>query len=141
MFTHPEIWAFATNWYLLLDIHAPLESFKPLLTNDVDLVFPEANLKGFEGYSSWYNKVIEIFFDEQHTLKVADIIDQNENSCKLHVIVNWHASMWNPPLAKSTKLMMDADQTWNVVRNADQTLSVSKYVVNEMIYEDGSCKL
>ena len=141
MFTHPEIWSFASNWYRLLDIHAPLESYKPLLSEDVDLVFPEATLKGFDGYTNWYNKVIEIFFDEQHTLKVADIVSQEENSCEIHVVVNWHASIWSPPQARSTKLMMDADQTWTVLRNQDKTLSVSKYVVNFMNYEEGSCKL
>ena len=141
MFTHPEIWSFASNWYRLLDIHAPLESYKPLLSENVDLVFPEATLKGFDGYANWYNKVIEIFFDEQHTLKVADIVSQEENSCEIHVVVNWHASIWTPPQARSTKLMMDADQTWTVLRNQDKTLSVSKYVVNFMNYEEGSCKL
>ena len=83
MFTHPEIWAFATNWYLLLDIHAPLESFKPLLTNDVDLVFPEANLKGFEGYSSWYNKVIEIFLTNSILSKLLILL------IKMRILVNY----------------------------------------------------
>ena len=39
------------------------------------------------------------------------------------------------------QLMMDADQTWKVLRNQDKTLSVSQYVVNFMNYEEGSCKL
>ena len=85
--------------------------------------------------------VINIFFDEEHTLKVADIIKQSDTTCEAHVVVNWHASIWNAPEARSTRLMMDADQTWRVLRNQDKTLSVSQYVVNFMNYEEGSCKL
>jgi len=55
--------------------------------------------------------------------------------------VNWHASIWNAPEARSIRLMMDADQTWQVRRQADGSLAVSKYVVNFMTYEPGSCKL
>lgn len=140
MFTHPEIWAFATAWYQLLDIHAPLDSFRPLLTEDVKLVFPEATVQGFAGYSDWYNKVISIFFDEEHTLKVADITSSSDDECTVHVIVNWKASIWNAPAARSTRLMMDADQTW-IVKRLDGSLCVSEYVVNGMAYEPGSCKL
>ena len=98
-------------------------------------------MTGFEGYSGWYNNVINIFFDEEHTLKVADITNQDEFGCEAHVIVNWHASIWNAPEARSIRLMMDADQTWQVRRQPDGTLAVSKYVVNFMTYEPGSCKL
>ncbi|MFQ6537717.1 MULTISPECIES: hypothetical protein [Aphanothece] len=139
-FTHPEIWAFASAWYQLLDIHAPLESYRPLLTSDVELVFPEATVSGFEGYAGWYSTVIDIFFDEIHTLKVADIISQTDSTCTAHVVVNWKASVWKPPAARSTRLMMDADQTWELVRS-DKGLQVSKYIVNGMNYEEGSCKL
>lgn len=140
MFSHPEIWAFASAWYQLLDIHAPLECFRSLLSEDVQLVFPEATVHGFDGYSDWYNKVINIFFDEIHTLKVADIESQDDDRCVVHVVVNWQASIWNAPAATSTLLHMDADQTWHV-RRADGRLVVEKYIVNFMTYEPGSCKL
>jgi hypothetical protein len=140
MFTHPEIWAFASAWYQLLDIHAPLDSFKPLLSENVKLVFPEATVEGFSGYSDWYQKVISIFFDEVHTLKVADILEQSGDNCTVHVIVNWKASVWNAPQATSTRLMMDADQTWNISR-VNGSLQVTEYIVNHMNYEPGSCKL
>ena len=141
MLSHPELWAFASHWYRLLDVHAPLESFRPLLSEDVQLVFPEATVTGFEGYSDWYNRVITIFFDEQHTLKVADIIADNGDNWSAHVVVNWKASIWTPPASSSTRLMMDADQTWDLKRNASGALVVSRYVVNGMAYEPGSCKL
>ncbi len=141
MFTHPEIWSFASNWYRLLDIHAPIDSYKNLLTDDVKLIFPEATLKGFSGYSEWYKNVTNLFFDEQHTLKTADIVKQEDNECELHVVVNWHASVWTPPASHSARLKMDADQTWKVKKLSNGDLAVSEYIVNELIYEDGSCKL
>ncbi|MCP9927036.1 hypothetical protein [Cyanobium sp. CH-040] len=140
MFTHPEIWSFASAWYQLLDIHAPLECFRPLLTDDVQLVFPEATVTGFDGYAEWYNKVVNIFFDEVHTLKVADIESVDDDECTVHVVVNWQASVWDPPAATSTRLMMDADQTWRI-RRLDDRLVVVQYVVNGMTYMPGSCKL
>lgn len=141
MFTHPELWSFASNWYRFLDVHAPLESFKPLMTDDVQCVFPEATVSGFEGYSSWYNNVIKFFFDEEHTLLVADIVNQSETICEVHVVVKWHASIWNAPDASSTRLKMDADQTWELKRTSDGKLAISKYIVNSMAYEPNSCKL
>ena len=53
-------------------------------------------------------------------------------------MVNWHASIWNAPEARSTRLMMDADQTWEVKRLNNGNLAVSKYIVNGMTYEPGS---
>jgi len=141
MFTHPEIWSFASNWYRLLDIHAPIDSYKNLLTEDVKLIFPEANLEGFSGYSQWYKNVTNLFFDEQHTLKTADIVKEEDNECQLHVVVNWHASIWTPPASHSSRLKMDADQTWKIIKQSNGDLAVSEYIVNELIYEEGSCKL
>jgi len=139
-FNHPEIWAFASSWYRFLDVHAPLQSFENLLTSDAEFVFPEITVKGFTGYADWYNKVISIFFDEQHTLKVADIQSETVNECIVHVVVNWHASVWTAPAPLSTRLMMDADQTWTIRREGNE-LKVARYVVNGMTYEEGSCKL
>jgi hypothetical protein len=96
---------------------------------------------GFVGYGDWYNRVVAIFFDEQHTLKVADITTDNGDSWSAHVVVNWKASIWNPPASSSTRLMMDADQTWDLKRDSSGALVVSRYVVNGMTYEPGSCKL
>lgn len=140
MFTHPQIWSFASRWYQMLDIHAPLDGYRDLMTDDVQFVFPEVTVQGFPGYTGWYNTVINLFFDEVHTLKVADIESQSGNKASVHVIVNWKASVWTPPAATSTRLMMDADQTWEVVET-DGKIRIAKYVVNGMNYEPGSCKL
>jgi hypothetical protein len=140
MFTHPQIWSFASRWYQMLDIHAPLDGYRELMTSDVKFVFPETTVEGFEGYTGWYNTVIGIFFDEVHTLKIADIEAQQGNKATVHVVVNWQASVWKPPAATSTRLMMDADQTWEIVEESGN-IKIAKYIVNGMNYEPGSCKL
>jgi hypothetical protein len=140
MITHPELWSFATTWYRYLDVHAPLESFRSLVTKDVEFVFPEATVRGFEGYTGWYNTVVGIFFDEIHTLKTADIQVQSDNSATAHVVVNWQASTWQAPNASSTRFKMDADQTWDIVKT-DSGIQIARYVVNKMDYEAASCKL
>jgi hypothetical protein len=85
--------------------------------------------------------VISIFFDEEHTLKVADITTDNGDSWSAHVVVNWKASIWKPPASSSSRLMMDADQTWDLARDSSGALVIRRYVVNGMTYEPGSCKL
>jgi len=40
MVTHPERWSFATTWYRYLDVHTPLESFRCLVTKDLEFAFP-----------------------------------------------------------------------------------------------------
>jgi hypothetical protein len=140
MISHPELWTFATTWYRYLDVHAPLDSFRPLVTQDVEFVFPEATVKGFEGYTGWYNTVVKIFFDEVHTLKTADIQVLSDNMATVHVVVNWQASTWQAPNSSSTRFKMDADQTWDVVKT-DSGLQIARYVVNAMTYETASCKL
>lgn len=60
--SHPQLWTFASTWYRFLDVHAPLVSFKNLITEDAEFVFPEITVTGFSGYQSWYEKVVDIFF-------------------------------------------------------------------------------
>lgn len=64
----------ALNWYRLLDRHAPVEELLVHLAGD-ELVmrFPEAEVRGQDGFTGWYEGVIRRFFDEVHdvtTLKV-----------------------------------------------------------------------
>ena len=43
------------------------------------------------------------------------------------VVVNWQASVWEPPSPKSKLLHMDAFQTWEVVRSGNALLLDSSY--------------
>src|ERR1035438_7136506 len=64
------------------------------------------------------------------------------NEAEVHVVVQWEASVWNPPSATSARIKLDADQTWKV-RRSDRTggLEVTLYTVNGLNYYPGSAKL
>ncbi|NET02622.1 MAG: nuclear transport factor 2 family protein [Sphaerospermopsis sp. SIO1G1] len=141
-FTQAELEEFAKAWYKKLDVHDPLEEYRPLLTEDVELQFPEATVTGFEGYSGWYNKVINIFFDEVHTVKEVKIVDPNPEATVIKVVVKWEASVWNAPEPYSKRIVLDAYQTWTVKRSTSTgNPAVSVYIVDELKYYPGSATL
>lgn len=140
--TQTELEEFAKAWYKKLDVHDPLAEYEPLLTEDVELRFPEATVKGFAGYSDWYNKVINIFFDEVHTVKEVKIVDSKPEETVIKVVVKWEASVWKPPAANSERIVLDALQTWTVKRSpATQKPAVAIYIVDELKYYPGSATL
>jgi hypothetical protein len=140
--TETEVREFAEAWYRKLDVHEPLENYKPLLSDDVELVFPEATVKGFEGFSGWYDRVINIFFDEVHTVKETQITETIDDAATVKVVVKWEASVWNAPEPFSKRIVLDAYQTWKVKRSAETgTPVVAVYVVDELKYYEGSATL
>jgi hypothetical protein len=140
--TENEIQEFAADWYRKLDVHAPLEEYIPLLAEEVEMRFPEATVTGFEGFKGWYERVIEIFFDEIHTLKEVKLTSVNGENADVKVVVNWQASVWKPPAPKSERIVLDAYQTWVVKRSPKtQKPVISLYVVDSLDYAEGSAKL
>ena len=85
--------------------------------------------------------MIRIFFDEVHTVKeVTPIIHGNQ--AEVHVVVEWQASVWNPPQAKSSRIVLDADQTWTLRRSSrNGSIEITNYTVNGLNYHEGSAKL
>jgi hypothetical protein len=139
--TQTEIEQFARDWYKKLDVHAPLADYAPLLDDSVQLVFPEATVEGFEGFTGWYQRVIGIFFDEVHTVKEVSV-KAGESAADVKVVVRWEASVWKPPAPHSERIICDAYQTWVVKRSARTNGPViSRYVVDLIEYAEGSAKL
>lgn len=138
-----EVQELANVWYRKLDVHAPLEEFKPLIAGDeVTMVFPEATVEGFDGFQGWYENVINIFFDEEHTVKEVKVIPKEGDRAEVKVVVKWEASMWNPPEPYSKRIILDAYQTWEVKRSSStQKPVVTRYVVDSLDYAEGSAKL
>jgi ketosteroid isomerase-like protein len=129
--TKEEIDDLADRWYKALDVHAPVEELHAMMLdqgNEMD--WPEGPTRGHAEFTGWYEKVIRRFFDEVHTLKsVEPAIDGDRADVK--VVVNWQASVWEPPTPKSKLLHMDAYQTWEVVRSPESGKAVIKrYVVD-----------
>jgi hypothetical protein len=125
----------------MLDTHVPVEEYTPLLAPDVEFHFPEGISRGLDGYREWYERVTRIFFDEVHTLKLARPTLKGD-SADVDVIVNWQASVWKPPAAKSERINADAKQRWVVVRSPETGKPViSSYIVDSLDYQPGSATL
>jgi hypothetical protein len=137
-----EIKEIAAIWYRKLDVHAPLEEFIPLLAEEgVEMRFPEATVYGFDGFKGWYERVIGIFFDEIHTLKEVKASITGD-AAEVKVVVKWEASVWTPPAAKSSRITLDAYQTWVMKRSpSTQKPVVQTYIVDSLEYYPGSAQL
>jgi sulfate adenylyltransferase subunit 1 (EFTu-like GTPase family) len=140
--TEAEIQQLAKDWYLKLDVHAPLEDYVPFLAEEgLEMRFPEATVYGFEGFKGWYERVIGIFFDEVHTVKQVKVSPSGDKA-NVEVIVKWEASVWKAPAAKSERIVLDAYQTWVVKRSPNTGLPVIEiYIVDSLDYYEGSAKL
>lgn len=139
--TPAAVQALAAKWYRLLDVHAPMVDVLPLLADAPEMVFPEVTLKTLAGFEGWFQRVIRIFFDEVHTLKVCDVKIKGEEA-RVKVVVEWQASVWNPPEATSKRIKCDAIQDWTVrVSPRTGELVISRYVVKGLKYHPGSAKL
>jgi hypothetical protein len=139
--TETAVQALAARWYHLLDIHAPMVEVLPLLSDAPDMVFPEITLSGLAGFEGWYQRVIRIFFDEVHTLKVCDVKIAGTDAA-VKVVVEWQASVWSPPDPASKRIHLDADQDW-IVRVSPRSghLVIARYVVKGLNYHPGSARL
>ena len=111
-----------------------------MLDESVEFVFPEATVKGFDGFTGWYERVIRIFFDEVHTVKTVAVTPRGD-SADVKVVVKWEASVWKPPAPTSERIMCHAYQTWVVTRSPRNAPVISRYIVDSIDYLEGSAKL
>ena len=140
--TPKEISDFAAQWYRKLDVHAPMVEVLPYLAEEgLVMKFPETTAKGLADFEAWFQRVIRIFFDEVHTVKECTPKITGDEA-EVHVVVQWEASVWNPPAPNSARIKLDADQTWKV-RRSERTggLEITMYNVNGLNYHPGSAKL
>ncbi|MBV8348257.1 MAG: hypothetical protein JOZ49_12180, partial [Mycolicibacterium sp.] len=74
-----EIEAFAADWYRKLDEHVPAGDIMPMVLDEgLEFVVPEATLRSRREFGDWYAGggdhpgVINLFFDEVHTLSLVE---------------------------------------------------------------------
>ena len=129
-----EVKQLVEKWYLeLLDTHAP--------TEQLEMRFPEETAHGWEGFRKWYERIINTFFDEVHTIKELEVTTEGDRA-KVNVLVNWQAHTWTPPAPKSQWLGFDAGQTWVVKRSpATGQPVVVTYIVDTFVPMQGSSSL
>jgi hypothetical protein len=142
--TEQEVEQLVKDWYLKLDVHAPMVEILPMLADEgLEMQFPEATLRGHAEFEGWYQGVIRIFFDEVHTMKELSItLSEDKKRADIKLVVYWEASRWNPPAAKSERLMFDAYQTWVMERSsATGKPVVVTYIVDKIEPMEGSATL
>jgi len=147
---------FVAEWYLRLDNHAPTEALTALVTDDVQMIFPEATLPGVNDFKCWYSGgkysngteapgVINIFFDENHNVVSVERTGGSDDAPELEVVVAWQASWFVKPATKAKRTSLDATQTWTVVKSSKNTfgLAISKYnaVAAPFAYAPGFARL
>ncbi|MEW6753387.1 MAG: hypothetical protein AB1505_20755 [Candidatus Latescibacterota bacterium] len=112
--TEQGIREFAAAWYRALDIHVPFEEACTFLAEEgLRMQFPDGDITDHSSFRKWYERVTNLFFDENHTVQsVRTRINGQEGV--VDVVVGWQASWWEPPAAKSKRTSMDATQRWTV---------------------------
>lgn len=151
-----KIKQFAAAWYLALDNHAPSEELAALLTDDVQMVFPEATLPGINDFKAWYAGgrysngtdapgVINIFFDENHNVVSVDVTGGTDAEPELKVVVAWQASWFEKPATKAKRTSLDATQTWTLKASTKNRFgwAISRYnaVAAPFAYAPGFARL
>lgn len=115
--TEDEIAEFVLAWFQALDRHVPVEeAYRFLADEDLEVTFPDGDITGFDSFKQWYDRVTNLFFDENHTVQSIDS-DIVGDEATLDIVVGWQASWWEPPAAKSKRTSMNATQRWTVRRS------------------------
>ncbi len=116
--TEEQIKKFAAAWYLALDQHVPLEEAYQFLADEgLNMQFPDGDIRDFDSFKQWYDRVIHLFFDENHNVQSVEATI-NGDQAEVRVVVGWQASWFEPPAAKSKRTSMDATQHWTVRRSS-----------------------
>lgn len=105
---------FVAAWYQALDFHVPIAQIYTLLAdNDLNVQFPDGDIRDYDSFKKWYDRVTNLFFDENHYVQSVEAHIE-DNQATLDIVVGWQASIWEPPAAKSKRISMDATQRWVV---------------------------
>ncbi len=116
--TEEQIGKFVAAWYQALDFHVPIEDvYKLLADRDLNVQFPDGDIRDHAGFKKWYDRVTNLFFDENHYVQTVDAKISGDTAV-VDVVVGWQASWWEPPAAKSKRVSLDATQRWTVRRSA-----------------------
>lgn len=147
---------FVAAWYLALDNHAPTEELASMVTDDVQMIFPEATLPGVSDFKAWYSGgkysngteapgVINIFFDENHNVVSVERTGGTDAEPELKVVVAWQASWFEKPATKAKRTSLDAVQAWTLKASNKNKfgVAISKYnaVAAPFAYAPGFARL
>ena len=115
--TMDQVKKFAEAWFLALDQHVPLEqAYSFLADNGLNMQFPDGDIRNFDSFKLWYDRVTNLFFDENHNVQSVEGTISGDRA-QVRVVVGWQASWFDGPAAKSKRTSMDATQDWTVQRS------------------------
>ncbi|NDJ63101.1 MAG: hypothetical protein GYB67_18420 [Chloroflexi bacterium] len=142
--TQEEVSTAVHEWYEKLDVHVPMVDILPMLvTEGLTQQWPEVTVTDLAGFEEWYQRVIRTFFDELHTIQELNItVAPDGQKADIKLVVYWEASAWTPGDRNSKRLMMDAHQTWEVVRSAQTGKpAIKTIIVDKIVEREGSASL
>jgi hypothetical protein len=112
--TEDRIKQFVAAWYLALDQHAPIQACYDMLADEgLSVQFPDGDIHDHASFKIWYDRVTNLFFDENHTVQSVEAKISGDEAV-VDIVVGWQASWWEAPAAKSKRVSMDATQRWTV---------------------------
>ncbi len=118
MITPEQVQNFAATWYRALDVHAPIqESFAMLADDGSHMHSPDAKIQDSPSFQSWYSRVTNLFFDENHAICEVLIDTSRNDEANVKVTVDWQPAWWQPPAAASNRVHLRSTQTWTVRRS------------------------
>jgi hypothetical protein len=131
--TLDDIKTFAAAWFLALDQHVPIEESYTFLTDaGLNMQFPDGDIRNFDSFKQWYDRVTNLFFDENHTVQSVEATVSGDQA-EVRVVVGWQASWFEPPAAKSKRTAMDATQQWTIRRSAKNAYGLEIVTYNAMV--------
>lgn len=144
-FAEANIKEFVAAWYRALDFHVPLaDAYAFLADEGLNMQFPDGDIRDFNSFKTWYDRVTNLFFDENHYVQTVKMRIEGDEAV-VDVVVSWQASWWVAPEAKSKRVSMDATQRWTVRKSAKNAygLEIMSYnaTVEPFKYAPGFARL
>jgi hypothetical protein len=131
--TQEQIKTFVAAWYRALDNHDGIEECYPLLAeNGLNMQFPDGDIRDYAGFKKWYDRVTNLFFDENHYVQTVEATISGDQAV-VDIIVGWQASWWEAPAAKSKRVSMDATQRWTVRRSLNNRYGLEIVTYNATV--------
>lgn len=131
--TDADIKTFVAAWYQALDFHVPFDQAWSMLADEgLNVQFPDGDIRDRASFKKWYDRVTNLFFDENHYVQSVEARISGDEA-ELDVVVGWQASWWEPPAAKSKRVSMDATQRWTVRRSTKNAYGLEIVTYNATV--------
>ena len=131
--TLEQVKRFVAAWYQALDFHFPIEQVYPLLAEQgLNVQFPDGDIRDYAGFKKWYDRVTNLFFDENHNVQSVAVQIAGDTAI-VDIGVGWQASWWEPPAAKSKRVSMDATQRWTVRQSSKNVYGLEIVTYNATV--------